>query len=142
MILLDTNVISAFMRPEPDRAVMAWLDSQPAESMWTTSISVYELRFGIEILASGRRRRELEEALSQALEEDFDGRVVPFDEPAAQAAGRIGTARRLLGRTVEMRDLQIAGIALARKATIATRNVRHFEGLGIALISPWAEQDN
>lgn len=142
MILLDTNVISAFIRPEPDRAVLAWLDSQPAESMWTTAISVYELRFGIEILATGRRRRELEEALSQALEEDFDGRVVPFDEPAAQAAGRVGATRRLAGRTVEIRDLQIAGIALARKATIATRNVRHFDGLGVALINPWAEQDN
>lgn len=142
MIFLDTNVISAFIRPEPERAVMAWLDTQPAESMWTTAISVYELRFGIELLAAGRRRRELEEALSQALEEDFDGRVVPFDEPAAQAAGRIGATRRLVGRTVEIRDLQIAGIALARKATIATRNVRHFDGLGVALINPWAEQDN
>jgi toxin FitB len=142
MILLDTNVISAFIRPEPDRAVMAWLDTQPAESMWTTAISVYELRFGIELLAAGRRRRDLEEALSQALEEDFDGRVVPFDEPAAQSAGRIGATRRLIGRTVEIRDLQIAGIALARKATIATRNVRHFDGLGVALINPWAEQDN
>jgi predicted nucleic acid-binding protein len=142
MILLDTNVISAFIRPEPDRGVMAWLDTQPAESMWTTAISVYELRFGIELLAAGRRRRELEEALSEALEDDFDGRVVPFDEPAAQAAGRLGAARRLVGRTVEIRDLQIAGIALARKATIATRNVRHFEGLGVALINPWVEQDN
>jgi len=142
MILLDTNVVSAFIRPEPDRAVIAWLDSQPAESMWTTSISVYELRFGIEILAAGRRRRALDEALSQALEEDFDGRVVPFDEAAAQTAGRIGAARRLIGRTIELRDLQIAAIALARKATVATRNVRHFQGLGIALINPWAEQDN
>ena len=138
MILLDTNVISAFIRPEPDHAVMTWLDTQPAESMWTTSISVYELRFGVEILAFGRRRNALEEALTKALDEDFDGRVIPFDEAAAQAAGRIGALRRLKGRTIEIRDVQIAGIAMARKATIATRNTRHFEDLGIALIDPWS----
>lgn len=138
MILLDTNVISAFIRPEPDQVVESWLDTQPAESMWTTSISVYELRFGVEILAFGRRRHALEEALTKALEEDFDGRVIPFDELAAHAAGRIGAARRLLGQTIEIRDVQIAGIAAARKASIATRNIRHFEGLGIALINPWS----
>ncbi|MEA2343286.1 MAG: toxin FitB [Thermoanaerobaculia bacterium] len=137
MILLDTNVISAFIRPEPDQAVMSWLDLQPPESMWTTSISVYELRFGVELLALGRRRQLLEEALTKALEEDFDGRVIPFDVAAAQAAGRIGAARRQLGRTIEIRDVQIAGIAMARKAKLATRNIRHFEGLGLELIDPW-----
>lgn len=137
MILLDTNVISALIRPEPDQAIMSWLDIQPPESMWTTSISVYELRFGVELLAVGRRRQLLEEGLDKLLQEDFDGRVIPFDEPAAQAAGKIGAARRQLGRTIEIRDVQIAGIALARKASIATRNIRHFEGLGIPLIDPW-----
>jgi len=137
VILLDTNVISALIRPEPDQAIMSWLDIQPPESMWTTSISVYELRFGVELLAVGRRRQLLEEGLDKLLQEDFDGRVIPFDEPAAQAAGKIGAARRQLGRTIEIRDVQIAGIALARKASIATRNIRHFEGLGIPLIDPW-----
>jgi predicted nucleic acid-binding protein len=80
----------------------------------------------------------LEEALEKALKEDFEGRVIPFDIPAAQATGRIAAARRQLGRTVEIRDVQIAGIALARKAAIATRNVRHFEGLGLELINPWS----
>jgi predicted nucleic acid-binding protein len=116
---------------------MSWLDLQPPESMWTTSISVYELRFGVELLALGRRRQLLEEALTKALEEDFDGRVIPFDVAAAQAAGRIGAARRQLGRTIEIRDVQIAGIAMARKAKLATRNIRHFEGLGLELIDPW-----
>ena len=138
MILLDTNVISAFIRPEPDQTVKSWLDLQPPESMWTTSISVYELRFGIELLAVGRRRQLLEEALTKALEEDFDGRVIPFDVAAADAAGRIGATRRQLGRTIEVRDVQIAGIAIAREAKLATRNIRHFEDLGIDLINPWA----
>jgi len=137
VILLDTNVISALIRPEPDQAVLTWLDLQPPEPTWTTSISVYELRFGVELLANGRRRQLLEEALTKTLEEDFDGRVIPFDVAAAHAAGRIGAARRRLGRTIEVRDLQIAGIAIARNAKLATRNTRHFEGLGIDLIDPW-----
>ena len=138
MILLDTNVISALMQRQADPAVVAWLDSQPPESIWTTSITVFEIRFGLEILASGRRRRLLEEAFSKALEEDFEGLILPFDEAAAQSAARIAAERRRSGRTIEIRDVQIAGIASARKAVIATRNVRHFEGLGPELIDPWS----
>lgn len=138
MILLDTNVVSALMRRDPDPLVVAWLDGLPAESVWTTSITVFEVRFGLDLLAAGRRRRILEEAFAKALEEDFEGRVLPFDQAAAQAAGRIAAERRRAGRTVEIRDVQIAGIAAARKATIATGNLRHFEGLGLALVDPWS----
>ncbi len=138
MILLDTNVLSALMQSEADPVVVTWLDSQPPESIWTTSITVFEVRFGLEILASGRRRRLLEEAFSKVIEEDFEGRVVPFDEGAAQSAGRIAAERRRLGRSIEIRDVQIAGIAAVRKAAIATRNVRHFHGLGPELIDPWS----
>ncbi len=138
MILLDTNVLSALMRREPDPVVVAWLDGLPAESVWTTSITVFEVRLGLEILAAGRRRRQLEEAFAKALEEDFEGRVVAFDQAAAHAAGRIAAERRRAGLTVEIRDVQIAGIAIARKATLATRNLRHFEGLGLALVDPWS----
>jgi predicted nucleic acid-binding protein len=139
VILLDTNVLSALMRREPEPLVVAWLDRLPAESVWTTSITVFEVRFGLELLAEGKRRRMLEEAFAQALEEDFENRVLPFDATAAQAAGRIAAEHRKAGRTVEIRDVQIAGIAAARKATLATRNLRHFEGLGLALVNPWAE---
>jgi predicted nucleic acid-binding protein len=137
VILLDTNVISALMQRDVDPLVVAWLDAQPSESIWTTSITVFEVRFGLEILAAGRRRRLLE-AFRKALEEDFEGRIVPFDEASAQFAGRIAAARRRVGRTIETRDVQIAAIAAARKATIATRNVRHFEGLELDLIDPWS----
>jgi toxin FitB len=139
VILLDTNVLSALMRRDPEPLVVAWLDRLPAESVWTTSITVFEVRFGLELLAAGKRRRMLEEAFAQALEEDFENRVLPFDPTAAQAAGRIAAEHRKAGRTVEIRDVQIAGIAAARKATLATRNLRHFEGLGLALVNPWAE---
>jgi hypothetical protein len=139
VILLDTNVLSAVMRREPEPRVVRWLDSQPPESIWTTSITVFEVRLGLELLAAGRRRRLLEEAFAEALEEDFEGRVAVFDEPAAHAAARIAAERRGAGRPVDFRDVQIAGIAKARKATLATRNVRHFEDLGLHLVDPWAE---
>jgi predicted nucleic acid-binding protein len=138
VILLDTNVISAFMTPELDIVAKSWLDAQPRESLWMTAITVLEIRTGLELLAVGRRRQSLENSFALALRVPFAGRVVPFDESAAQAAGRIGAARRKVGRPIEIRDLQIAGIAIARKASIATRNIRHFEGLGIDLINPWS----
>jgi predicted nucleic acid-binding protein len=138
MILLDTNVLSALMQSEPDPAVVAWLDSEPAESIWTTSITVFEIRFGLEILASGRRRRMLEDAFDRMLADDFEGRVIPFDEAAAQWAGRFAAVRRRAGHSIEIRDAQIAGTAAARKAAIATRNIRHFEELGPKLIDPWS----
>ena len=138
MILLDTNVISALMQSSPDPTIVGWLDCQPPESVWMTAITVFEVRFGLELLATGRRRRQLEEAFDKALAEDFEGRVLAFDQAAAQAAGTMVAARRGAGRTIEIRDLQIAGIAAARKATLATRNVRHFEGFGLAVVDPWA----
>lgn len=138
MILLDTNVLSALMQREPDAVVIAWLDAQPPESIWTTSITVFEVRFGLELLTAGKRRRFLEEAFAKAIEEDFENRVAVFDPAAATAAGRIAAERQRAGRPVEIRDVQIAGIAAARKATLATRNVRHFEGLGLDLVNPWS----
>ncbi len=138
MILLDTNVISALMQSTPDPAIVGWLDRQPPESVWTTAVTVFEVRFCLELLATGRRRRQLEEEFAKALAEDFEGRVLPFDQAAAQAAGAMAAARRRAGRTIEIRDLQIAGIAAARKATLATRNARHFEGFGLSVVDPWA----
>jgi hypothetical protein len=138
VILLDTNVLSALMRSEPDLEVVRWLDVQPPESVWTTSITVFEVRFGLELLAAGRRRRRLEEAFARALSEDFENRVVDFDRLAAEAAGRIAAERRRAGRPVDVRDVQIAGITVARKATLATRNLRHFEGFGLELVDPWS----
>ena len=138
MILIDTNVLSALMRREPDRAVMAWLDAQPPESIWTTAITVFEIRYGLEILPDGRRRKALEEAFDKALAEDFDGRVLAFDQAAADAAALIAARQREAGRPVEIRDVQIAGIAASRKAALATGNTRHFQDTGITLIDPWA----
>lgn len=138
MIVLDTNVISALMQHVPDKRVMRWLDDQPSESIWTTTITTFEVWFGLELLAAGRRRRRLEQAFADAVRDDFGGRVLAFDDPAAVEAGRLAAARRKAGRTVEIRDAQIAGIVTARRASLATRNTRHFADLGLTLIDPWA----
>lgn len=138
MILLDTNVLSALMRETPDPAVVEWLDNQPTKSIWTTSITVFEIRAGIELLPPSRRRQRLDEIFTQLLDEDLDGRVQSFDRTAAIAAGTIAATRQQVGRTVEIRDVQIAGIAAARHATVATRNARHFDGTGVRLINPWS----
>ena len=137
MIILDTNVLSALMHERPDAAVITWLDEQATESIWTTSITVLEVRTGLELLRASRRRTRLEDAFDLLLSEDLDGRVLAFDTAAANAAGVAGAAAQRSGRPVEIRDCQIAGITLARRATLATRNVRHFEPLGVTVNDPW-----
>ena len=137
MIVLDTNVLSALMRTAPDRAVVTWLDRQPAESVWITSITLFEARFGLALLPPGRRRRALETAFARLVEDDLENRVLDFDTAAAVSAAALAAQRRLAGRPVDMRDTQIAGIALARRATLATRNVRHFAGTNVAVVDPW-----
>ena len=138
MIILDTNVISDLMQPTPDARVIAWLDRQPAESIWLTSITLFELRFGLAMLPSGKRRRTLEQSLVLLLHEDLEHRVLDFDSAASIAAASLAAKRRRAGRPVDMRDTQIAGIALARHATLATRNTKHFADSGVTLVNPWA----
>lgn len=116
---------------------MAWLDTQPAESIWLTSITLFETAFGLALLPAGKRRRALEAAFAELLTDDLGGRVAAFDAQAAQAASVLAARRRRAGRTVDMRDTQIAGIAIARRASLATRNVRHFEGVP-NIVNPWA----
>jgi hypothetical protein len=141
MIILDTNVLSALMRTVPDAHVVAWLDRQPAESVWITSITLFEAYLGLALLPSGRRRRTLEAAFARLLQEDLENRVLDFDSAAATGAASLAAARQKKGRPVDLRDTQIAGIALARRATLATRNVRHFRDLKILIVDPWAAQN-
>ena len=137
MIILDTNVLSALMRKAPEGAVVDWLDRQPADSVWLSSITVFETRFGLALLPKGRRRNALERAFETVLTDDLANRVLDFDAVAAAAAAQLAADRQKAGRTVDLRDTLIAGIALARRATIATRNTKHFEGLDVPVISPW-----
>ncbi len=137
MIVIDTNVLSALMREVPERPVVEWLDRQAAQSIWITSITLFEARLGLALLPKGKRRKALESAFDKLLVEDLEGRVLDFDQPAAEAAAQLAAGRQREGKTIDMRDTQIAGIVIARRAEFATRNVRHFSDLNVDVINPW-----
>lgn len=137
MIILDTNVLSALMRQAPDKSVVAWLDRQPRTSIWTTSVTVLEIRFGLQIMPAGRRRSALIQAFTATIE-SMGERVVPFDVAAAEKAGDLMASRHKKGRPGELRDTMIAGIVLAQHATLATRNTAHFDDMSVPVVNPWA----
>jgi len=138
VIILDTNIVSALMAKEPPAAVVRWLDRCPPESIWTTSITIYELRLGIERLAGGRRRRELEDQFAQVIRDDIQNRVLALDTHSAHEAATLSAQRQSRGMPAEIRDTMIAGIALAHRADFATGNMRHFQDIDIRLIDPWS----
>ena len=125
LIILDTNVLSELMQKAPDPSVVEWLDRQPAESVWITSITLFEACLGLALLPKCRRRQALELAFEQLLVEDLEERVLDFDRSAAEAAAGLAAERQQNGRTVDMRDTQIAGNVIARRAALATRNLKH-----------------
>ncbi|WP_434782175.1 PIN domain-containing protein [Ferrovum myxofaciens] len=110
------------------------------ESIWISSITVFEARYGIALLASGQRKEMLQERFDQLVQEDLENRVLQFDANAASRAALLAAQRKEQGRPVDMRDTFIAGISLARRATLATRNLRHFDDLPITVVNPWAEK--
>ncbi len=137
MILLDTNVLSELMRATPSAAVEHWLSAQPGTSLFISAITEAELRYGAALLPSGKRRSALIAAIHDMLEEDFVGRILPFDRGAAQAFATIAADRRGAGRPISQADAQIAAIARSRGASLATRNLPDFDGCGIEIIDPW-----
>jgi hypothetical protein len=137
MIVLDTNVLSALMRQTPDEVVVTWLDRQPRSSIWTTSITVLEVRFGVQIMTAGKRRSEVVEAFERVLDK-LGQRVLSFDVSAAEQASDLMASRHKQGRPRDLRDTMIAAIALAQHATLATRNTVHFDDISVPLINPWA----
>ena len=137
MIILDTNVLSELLRPDPARQVERWLAAQDGTKVYFTTVGEAELRHGVAILPSGKRRNALTTAIEGLLEEDFRDRILSFDRPAARAYAAIAAERRAAGRPISQFDCQIAAIARAREATVATRNTSDYEGCGIELINPW-----
>jgi predicted nucleic acid-binding protein len=137
MIILDTNVLSALMREKPEAEVINWLDKQPRQSIWITSITFLEIAFGIHILVKGKRRSALQLAFTNLVNELLENRVAVFDSASAQETASIMALHKRRGTPVDLRDAMIAGIAVARKAQLATRNIRHFEGLAITIHNPW-----
>jgi predicted nucleic acid-binding protein len=138
LTILDTNVLSALMQRMPDLKVVAWLDQQPRTSIWTTSITVLEVRFGLQIMASGRRRSALIQAFDGLLDK-IGQRVAPFDAAAAHQAADLMASRQQKGRPGDLRDTMIAGIVLAHHATLATRNGAHFADISAPIVNPWTE---
>lgn len=137
MIVLDTNVVSELLRPSPAPAVEAWLAAQDGAEVYFTAVGEAELLHGLAILPAGKRRHGLAQAIEGILEEDFRDRILPFDRAAAQAYATIAAERRAAGRTISQFDCQIAAIARARGANVATRNTGDFRGCGIVVIDPW-----
>src|SRR5215831_1933286 len=134
MIILDTDVLSAAMAS--DAVVVAWLDSHPPSSVWTTTITIFEVRSGLLAMPRGRRRSAREAAFDAIIENDLESRVLSFDRAAAEEAAKLVADRRRIGRPVESRDTMIAGIALAQRATLATHNIRHFADLSVPVVDP------
>ena len=138
MFVLDTNILSAMMSLRPSAEVAAWVDGQPEELLFTTSISQAEILSGLAIMPDGRRRHDLEVAAAAMFSEDFEGRVLPFDMEAAAAYADIFAARRRGGRPTATLDLMIASVARSHGASVVTRDTGGFEDCGLALINPWA----
>lgn len=140
MILLDTNVISELMRPEPAQIVLDWFGALDAGDLFISAITEAELRTGVAILPDGQRRDRLQAAIDAMIDQDFQSRVLPFDSLAAKAYAEIAAQRRAAGRPIAEADCQIAAIARATDAPIATRNVKDFDGCGVCVINPWNDQ--
>jgi predicted nucleic acid-binding protein len=137
MILLDTNVLSALMLLRPETKVAEWLDRQPHASIWTTSVTVFEIRSGLQTMPPGKHRAQRAAALECLLSDTIEHRVAVFDSAAAECAAEVFAERQKRGRPGELRDTMIAGIVLATHATLATRNVRHFEDIAASVVNPW-----
>ena len=135
--LLDTNVLSELLRAAPSRAVLAWFASQAPESLFVSAVTQAEMLLGARQLPAGKRRAALELAMNAMFEEDFAGRILPFDSAAAPIFAEVVAVRRAAGRPISQFDAQIAAIARRHGARIATRNLADFTGCAVDLINPW-----
>ena len=139
MLVLDTNMLSAMMSVEPVWKVADWILDQPSEELFTAAVCQAEILSGIAILPNGRRRTNLEEAARAMFADDFQGRILPFDGDAAAAYAAVLVTRRKAGRPTGTIDLMLAAIASVRGASVVTRNVADFEGVGLTIINPWGD---
>jgi toxin FitB len=139
MFLLDTNVLSAMMEGLPT-LVADWLAGTPQRFVYTASVCQAEILAGITTLPGGRRRAGLEATARAMFGEDFHGKIWPFDGEAAEAYAEIFAGCKSTGRPTKPIDLMIAATALSRGASVVTRNIRDFDGCGVAVINPWEEE--
>jgi predicted nucleic acid-binding protein len=138
MILLDTNVISEAMKPAPEPSVMAWLNSQSAADLWTSTIVVAEVYSGLDLMPAGKRQRQLLERAELMFDKFFGERILAFDLLAARAYGAVLKARKTKGLPIDEMDALLAATALANSSALATRNISHFQSCGILVLNPWS----
>jgi predicted nucleic acid-binding protein len=138
MIVLDTNVISALMRPEANAPIVDWVDAKRASDLWTTAVSLMEIRTGLLLMPFGKRQEMLTSGFDRLLGGLLKGRLLPFDASSAEHASNVALTQQRRGNNVGIGDIQIAGIALANGAILATRNMKDFHDLDIPLVDPWA----
>src|SRR5437763_16008743 len=131
MILLDTNIVSEGLRPRPSEHVKVWTDAQAAASLYLCTPVIAELRFGIERLGIGRRNDDLRHAIDRIENDLFRDRILSFDLAAARAYAQLFAARQQKGRRIDVMDGLVAAIALSQGAVLATRNISHFEDIGL-----------
>ncbi len=136
MILLDTNVVSEAIKPHPHPSVLAWLDAQAAETLFVSSITVAELLFGIGVLPDGRRKGMLAARIGGLLDQ-FIGRILSFDTPAATRYADLAVKARAAGQGFPTPDGYIAAIAAAQGFAVASRDMSAFNAAGLVVIDPW-----
>jgi predicted nucleic acid-binding protein len=136
-ILLDTNVLSELLRSTPEPTVLTWFAAQPADTLFVSTVTQAEMMLGARLLPAGKRRVALEAAVRATFDEDFSGRILPFDSASVSAYVEIVSDRRAAGRPISQFDAQIAAIARSHGARLATRNVADFEAVGVAILNPW-----
>jgi toxin FitB len=139
VIVLDTNVVSELMRLAPSPVVLQWIARQNHLDCYTTTITQAEILHGVRMLSPGVRRRSIEAAAEATFRENFAGRILTFDSPAARAYASIVTDRRQKGRPISQFDAQIGAIAQCARAILATRNAKDFEHCGLEVLNPWEQ---
>ena len=137
MIVLDTNVVSELMKPLPDARVVEWLDNQPAETFWLTSVVLAELLNGLELLPDGKRKHDLLQLLDEIVQNMIEDRVIAFDAIMARKFATIYCIARSIGISVGFADCQIAAAALVQGYAVATRDELPFKAMGCTVINPW-----
>ncbi|MCY4361063.1 MAG: type II toxin-antitoxin system VapC family toxin [Gammaproteobacteria bacterium] len=137
MIMLDTNVISESLRPNPESRVLDWINAQAIETLYLSAITVAELRFGAALLPSGRRKTKLRNSLENKLLPLFSGRVLPFDLAVTEAYAEVMSQAGMAGQSISTADGYLAATAAANGMSIATRDTNPFVAAGLQVINPW-----
>ena len=137
MIILDTNVVTELMRAAAEPKVLRWFSIQAAEDLHVTAVTTAEILYGIELIATGRRREVVRAGAEKMFGDVFADRILTFEDRAARVFSQIASSRRRQGKPMTEFDAQVAAIARVHGATLATRNPYVFEGCGVRLVNPW-----